>query len=225
MLHETSRIGLTTELQCQLFFTNLGFNVSVPLGHDCRYDFILDIGNKLLKIQVKTATVDETGIHFSVKSSHMSSSGFVSHSYSSEEIDLFATYYNNKCYLIPVKFCGKVTKKLLFYKNSSLQQGDFIEDFEAIKIISDLNKDEGIINQIVTLDEKNQKQQLNIQKKAREKVGQFSLDDEFITDFCNFSEAARSIGVSSSGGAHISAVCKGLRKTAYGYIWKIITEE
>ena len=42
--------GLTTELQCQLFFTSLGYNVSVPLGEDCKYDFIVDIDGQLLRI-------------------------------------------------------------------------------------------------------------------------------------------------------------------------------
>ena len=39
-MNEQKIKGLTTELQCQTYFTQKGYNVSVPLGEDCRYDRI-----------------------------------------------------------------------------------------------------------------------------------------------------------------------------------------
>lgn len=126
MLQETKIKGLTTELQCQISFTQLGYNVSVPLSEDCRYDFIADIEGKLLRVQVKTCREENNGIVFNTKSTHLSAHGSVQHSYSEKDIDVFATYYNNQCYLIPVGQCGISSKKLLFKKNSCNQTGDLL---------------------------------------------------------------------------------------------------
>jgi len=40
---ETKAKGLTNELLCEAYLTSLGYNVSIPLGEECRYDLILDI--------------------------------------------------------------------------------------------------------------------------------------------------------------------------------------
>ena len=45
---ETKIKGLTTELLCQAYLTSLGYNISIPIGEDCRYDMILDLNGKLL---------------------------------------------------------------------------------------------------------------------------------------------------------------------------------
>ena len=137
MLQPTKIKGLTTELQCQLYFTQFGYNISIPLTEDCKYDFILDVNNRLFKIQVKTASLTKanTGISFSTRSTHLSTNGSVYHNYKEEEIDFFATYYNNICYLIPLSKCGISTKTLLFNPPKGLLQGDWIEDYEAPKIL------------------------------------------------------------------------------------------
>ena len=57
-------------------------------------------------------------------------------------------------------------------------------------------------------------------------VNQYSLNGEYIMTYGSTFEAAKGIGkiTSTSNGAtsHISDVCKGKRKTAYGYIWKFV---
>ena len=88
---DSKRKGLVTELQCQTYLTNLGFNVSVPLGEDCSYDLILDIEGLLLRIQVKTCQIESNGITFRTKSSYLTSAGTKVKHYSEENIDFFAT--------------------------------------------------------------------------------------------------------------------------------------
>lgn len=55
-------------------------------------------------------------------------------------------------------------------------------------------------------------------------VNQYTLDGEYIQSFPSAKAAAESLDkiTSTSNGAssHISDVCRGKRKTAYGYIWK-----
>ena len=50
----TNIVGTITELKCITYFLELGYTVSVP-QNPCRYDFIIDTGDKLLKVQVKTS--------------------------------------------------------------------------------------------------------------------------------------------------------------------------
>ena len=51
---------------------------------------------------------------------------------------------------------------------------------------------------------------------------QYSLDNVYIRSFSSYGEAAKSLGKSQS--SHIGQCAKGLRKTAYGYIWKLREE-
>ena len=57
-------------------------------------------------------------------------------------------------------------------------------------------------------------------------INQYSLDGEYIQSFPSAKAAAESLGKisSTSNGAssHISDVCRGKRKTAYGYKWKFL---
>lgn len=48
-------VGIETELEVLTKLVKLGFIVSQPYGDNAPYDFIVDNGEKLLKIQVKTA--------------------------------------------------------------------------------------------------------------------------------------------------------------------------
>lgn len=203
----TKAKGLATELQCQLFFTSLGYNVSVPLGEDCKYDFIVDIQGQLLRIQVKTCHEEENGISFSTKSSYLTSQGSVSKGYSEEDIDFFATYYDNTCYLIPVAICGTQSKKLVFeditQKNN--KQLSYLNDYEAKSIIDKIINGEKLPNEEVF------------------ELMQFSLDGKYIRSFSSYAEAAKSLNKTQSG--HIGQCVRGARKTAYGYIWKIKRED
>lgn len=63
-----------------------------------------------------------------------------------------------------------------------------------------------------------------VQKATGKIVNQYDLNGNFIQSFPSVKAAAESLGkvTSTSNGAtsHISDVCRGKRKTAYGYKWK-----
>ena len=132
-MNENKIKGLVTELQCQTYLTSLGYNVFVPLGEDCRYDLIADFDGILTRIQIKSCTKNETGISISVKSVRMNhTQGNVSHPYSKEEIDYFATFYNGKCYLVPQSECSTYkTLRFTIPKNNVVQGISFAKDYEA----------------------------------------------------------------------------------------------
>ena len=147
---ETKQKGILTELQCLTVFNQYGFNVSIPYGENSRYDFIVDENNHLLRIQVKSChgfTNSEgqlAGIQFTSKSTRVNSRGAISKTYTLDEIDYFATFWNGVCYLIPVEECSS-EKKLWFItskhntnsclaKNYTLEKqlADYTDEFEYL---------------------------------------------------------------------------------------------
>ena len=105
--------GNITEIQVMLAALQYGCKVSIPYGDCDKYDQIWDINNHLLKIQVKTARKKEAkgdGIVFNC----CSVSNGKKHKYSKDDIDYFATFWNNQCYIIPVERCS--TEKTLWFE-------------------------------------------------------------------------------------------------------------
>lgn len=115
--------GNLTEMQCMAAFTAHNCSVAIPFGDNSKYDFIADVDGKLLKIQVKTASLrDEGSIKFSCRSTHVNCTGVKNVSYTNAEIDYFATYWDGECYLVPVQECS--TEKTLRFnapKNCQLK--------------------------------------------------------------------------------------------------------
>ena len=140
-MHETQQKGLITELQCQLYFSQKGLIVSVPTCQDSRYDMIVDIDGTLIKIQCKTCRLkSKTGITFNTRSCRINCSNKkISQSYNKNDIDYFATFYNDKIYLVPVEICGESTKTLSF-KLSVYNECSLISDYEADKIIENIRQ-------------------------------------------------------------------------------------
>ena len=87
--------GNLTELQCITAFYKLGYQVSIPYGENSRYDFIADVNGKLIRVQVKTSSIkkDTQGaISFATASTRINSTQNITHRYTKNEIDYFATY-------------------------------------------------------------------------------------------------------------------------------------
>lgn len=135
---DTNIIGTITELKCITYFLELGYTVSVP-QNPTRYDFILDTGERLLKIQVKTSNAFrvEGAITFETCSSHITRTGANRRNYENE-VDYFCTYFNNECYLVPVEECGSRTKNLRIVppKNGQIKNICFAKDYIAKEVLN-----------------------------------------------------------------------------------------
>ena len=130
--------GNLTELQCLTAFIEQGCGVSIPYGDNSKYDFIADIKGKLYKVQVKTSSLkDENSIQFSCRSTHVNCAGVKNERYSSNDVDFFATYWEHKCYLIPISECS-ATKTLRFAppKNGQTKGISFAKGYELVKQLS-----------------------------------------------------------------------------------------
>ena len=192
-------------MYCQYYFTSIGYNVSVPLGEDCKYDLIIDFGGHLIRVQVKTCREEKNGIIFSVSSSSLKSGGkSIKRTYTKNDIDYFATVYNEQVYLIPVEICGKVEKKLLFnelnrFNSESILLENYKAEYQIAKIIGNNTADTK--SYILQMDDK----------------------DNIIQKFTSVADAIKSIGKNRRDAAHIVECCRGKRKSAFGFKWKYST--
>ena len=138
----THFIGEITERQVSLEFLKLGIMVSKPLVQSSKYDFIIDINHRLYKVQVKTSTIREEGAYFdfATSTSHTNTQGTLNLTYSDLDVDLFATMYNNQCYLIPKQLCGSRNQRLrlLPTKNNQTKGILFAKDYHLEDIIQTL---------------------------------------------------------------------------------------
>lgn len=137
--------GNLTELQCITAFTEMGALISIPFGEDSRYDFIADVNDKLIKIQCKSSSEliennQVVAITFkTVRQSGSNSKVYTRVKYTKEEIDYFATFYNNHCYVIPVEECSN-EKRLRFIppKNGQIKGINFAKDYELGEVYNKL---------------------------------------------------------------------------------------
>ena len=137
-MKDTNIVGTITELKCITYFLELGYTVSVP-QNPSRYDFIIDTGNNLFKIQVKTGntTRAEGCLTFSTCSSHYIKGKHVHSDYKNDNIDYFCTFFENECYLIPVSECGSSEKRLRLIptKNGQTHNICFAKDYIAKEVL------------------------------------------------------------------------------------------
>jgi hypothetical protein len=138
-MYDTKLIGNIAELEVLNYITKLGYQVSLPFGDRARYDQIWDVEGKLLKVQIKNAKLHQSGDYISVscKSSNRKGGKWVTKRYTENEIDFLATFYNNRCYLIPVNQLPGRSKNLRFSPpvNGQQENINWAEDYEVEKII------------------------------------------------------------------------------------------
>lgn len=137
--NNTKLIGNIAELEVLTYATKLGYQVSIPFGDRARYDQIWEVNGKLFKIQVKNAHEVDGGdtIEISCRSSNKSCGKSVNRKYTKDEIDFIASYYKDKCYLIPITETTGKLKRLRFVdtKNNQSTNINLAIDYEVERII------------------------------------------------------------------------------------------
>ena len=118
--------GQITELKVQEEFLRYGFEVSIPVYNVSRYDMLVDTGNEILKIQVKTSRVNNESARDSFIFNCFSDAG----RYTKNDVDYFATVWKNKVYLIPF---DETSKEKTIYEEDSTYLISNILNKEKIK--------------------------------------------------------------------------------------------
>jgi predicted RNA-binding Zn-ribbon protein involved in translation (DUF1610 family) len=150
-MNYTQSLGNITELQCISKFIELGYEVSIPYGNGAKYDFIVDIDGKLLRIQCKSSrqvrrsdgTEDLGAFCFTCTSSTTNTQKTIKHTYSENQIDYFSTVWQNKVYLVPVNECSTSKTLRILPPQKENQLYNKAEDYEIEKIV---NYSEDLLN-------------------------------------------------------------------------------
>ncbi len=110
-----------------------------PVGEGGRYDLVLDLGGRLLRVQCKWAPRHEDVVIVRCQSCRRAREGLRSRSYTAEEVDAIAAYCpdTEACYLIPIELVAErrqIQLRLAAARNS--QRGGIVwaDSFEFAKI-------------------------------------------------------------------------------------------
>jgi len=102
--------------KCISWATQLGYTVCIPLNDSQNYDLVVEINNKLLKIQVKTSRYKNKYGKYIVDL--RSTSIYTNKNFDSSTVDyVFITTEDNSCYLIPS--CEVITKTAITINSES----------------------------------------------------------------------------------------------------------
>ena len=91
----------------------------MPFGDKDRYDQIWDIQGKLYRIQIKTSHLLTKNKGKAIEFKTTGTSNGHTTNYSKNDIDYFATYWENQVYVVPVEETS--SKKILRFESSSNQ--------------------------------------------------------------------------------------------------------
>lgn len=134
------RKGILTEERLKLWFLLQGYSVSVPIGDNDRYDFIVDFDGKLIKMQSKTSNLTRTVdcLNFACASIKYNSTGSHRTKYTKDDIDYFCTIHpeTNQVYIVPVDICGnECNLRFAAPKNNNYNGVKMAKDYEGEKMI------------------------------------------------------------------------------------------
>ena len=97
--------GAITETQIMLECLKNEIEISIPYGNKARYDLIIEINNNLYKVQIKTSRLAKTQGKAFMFNCYSVVNGKKC-KYTKQEIDFFATIWEDEVYLIPVEECS-----------------------------------------------------------------------------------------------------------------------
>lgn len=143
----TKAIGNVNELKCLTKFISMGFDCSIPYGDAAKYDFIVDINGKLLRIQCKSSKYvinngerDLNAFQFSCVSATTNTKETIRHRYTKDLIDYFCTSFEDNVYLVPVEECS-TSKTLRLVPSRNGQLCNLAEDYLVEKVIHEYSEE------------------------------------------------------------------------------------
>ena len=104
-----SQKGAIAETAITAAATKLGIRVLLPVDEGGRYDLVLDVAGRLLKIQCKWAARKGGVIVVNTGTCRLTPHGYVRSTYSAEEIDAIVAYCpdTDACYYLPIADVGR----------------------------------------------------------------------------------------------------------------------
>jgi prevent-host-death family protein len=137
--------GNIAELAIALAATKLGVEVLKPVAEHARYDLAFDLGDRILRVQCKTAKRRDQVLVINLVSSWHAAGGYVRNKYEPGEIDLIAAYDHDSgsSYLIPFEALSGLTAfqlRLSPPKNGQRASIHFAVDYTLAGAIAQLGE-------------------------------------------------------------------------------------
>jgi prevent-host-death family protein len=145
-VHRTNRKGNVAEFAVGKEAASLGLSVLVPLTEHERYDMVLGIAGRFIRVQCKWASRKGDVIYVRLKSSyHSPTRGYVVSTYDGSEIDAVAVYCDDldRCYLLPIDLvagCGAITLRVGETRNNQRAALNWAADYEFPGAVAQLEE-------------------------------------------------------------------------------------
>jgi prevent-host-death family protein len=138
--------GNVAELSIAAGAVRLGLTVLMPMTEHERYDLVLGIAGRLLRVQCKWGARNGETIHVRLTSSyHSPTRGYVTRTYAPDEVDAVAVYCEatGKCYLLPIESVaglGLFTLRLSPARNNQRASLNFAAEYEFPGAVAQLEE-------------------------------------------------------------------------------------
>ena len=145
----TDQKGAIAEAAIALEALKLGIEVYRPVGEGGRFDMILVVGGRLVRVQCKWATRYGEVVVVRCYSSRRARTGLVRRLYTADEIDAFASYCFelDRCFFIPIELVAtkEVRLRLSPARNNQRRKISWADDFD---FAATLRRNPGAIAQL-----------------------------------------------------------------------------
>jgi antitoxin (DNA-binding transcriptional repressor) of toxin-antitoxin stability system len=138
--------GNAAELAIAAEAARLNLSVLKPLTEHERYDLVLGIAGRLLRVQCKWGGSDGDVIQVQLTSSyHSPTRGYVRKIYAPDEVDAIAVYCDatRKCYLLPIEIIdgrGRLTLRLVPARNNQRAALNYAAAYEFPGAVAQLEE-------------------------------------------------------------------------------------
>src|SRR6187200_1602445 len=131
----TDQKGAIAEAAIALAAMKLGIDIYRPLGEGGRYDLILDVGSRLLRVQCKWAASSEQVLVVRCYTFRRTRTGWKKTTYTADEVDVIAAYSMelDRCFLIPIEMVEErptIQLRISPTLNNQKRRINWAEDFD-----------------------------------------------------------------------------------------------
>ncbi|MEA2353088.1 MAG: hypothetical protein QOG41_1622 [Thermoleophilaceae bacterium] len=150
---DPNRIGAIAETAIAAEATRLGFGVYRPIVDGGRCDFLLEVRDRILRVQCKSASMGRGVIVVRARTCRRGPHGFVRGGYTPDEVDVIAAYCPRlkRCFAVPITTFGEggtIYLRLDPTRNGQRAGLHFAEDY-ALGAIAQLEERLGGTQEVV----------------------------------------------------------------------------
>jgi hypothetical protein len=116
-------VGLRSEVALTNLLVQMGYAVFLPVGHNHRYDLLLDVGDRFVRVQCKTGRLRDGVIRFNTVSTRCNRYDTLRRGYDGE-VDGFGVWcpQNGRGYYVPIEDIASGIATLRLARTANNQQ-------------------------------------------------------------------------------------------------------